>query len=769
MRKNIAPMLVWLALQSILPAIARADEATEPEATAGSSEAHENALSEIVVTASRKRNEDVQTTPIAVTALSADTLERDHVTDFAEITSLAPNLQISKSLGAGNLANIYLRGFGQQSSDPAVDPRIAVFVDGIYQPSATGSLFDTFDVGQIEVDAGPQGTLLGKNAPVGAIYVTSARPSGRLDGEIEGDYGSYDHFGLHAKLDFPIVTDGAGTTILAGKVSISEKEGGNWVYNDADGKRDMGGENAKAGKLALSFTPDSPLEWDLIASVGFDRDPQAGEHEAGFLGGFPGTSSSATQTSAYPCYLPGLCPRTPYGTTDSTFTTRERDDTAMVSSTVSYRFTPVTLTSVSGYDSLWLDDNVDDGGTPYAALNGYHNMTHYDFESEELRLSSVKNGGWDFGGRLDWVAGGYFSNYNYHASENLGILDFPPYSGYPGESPLTPIGVPNVVEASNGTTQSEAAFLHVIYDFTEEWTGTFGVRQSWDHKTHSFQADFSPYYVSDIPGGWHNTSFEVGTAYQFDPSHLAYVRFAQGYESGGFNGFSTGNIFQEELNDAYEVGFKTDWLDRHLRVNLDFFLNDLSQLQIESAVPIPNPPYFNQETLNAGSATVEGFEAQIVAVPTEDLTTHLNVGYLHPKFNQNQSTICSNTLAPTDCSGLPFAYSPKWTIALGADYVRDLPYAWGTATFSAEWDYKSSLYTSDPVYPSSRQDGYGLVNLGVKFEDPAGHYAVEFYGTNVLNRAYVVGYTDASGVAGWQRQGLPAEWGLRLSYKFGQS
>jgi outer membrane protein OmpA-like peptidoglycan-associated protein len=248
---------------------------------------------------------------------------------------------------------------------------------------------------------------------------------------------------------------------------------------------------------------------------------------------------------------------------------------------------------------------------------------------------------------------------------------------------------------------------------------------------------------------------------------MAYVRFAQGYESGGFAGFATGNEFNPETNNEYEIGAKTDWLNKRLRVNLDFFDNELSNLQVESALAVPPPQLFLQETLNAGSATVEGMEAQIIAVPTENLTTHLNVGYLHTKFNQNYSTTCSNTAAPADCSGLHFAMAPKWTLALGSDYVQDLPNEWGTATFSAEWDYKSGLYTADPVYPSSYQPGYGLVNLSVTLADPSDKYAIEFYGTNVLNRHYASGYTDPSGLTAWFKQGEPAMWGLKITAKFG--
>ena len=727
--------------------------------------AHENVLEEVVVTSSRKRNESAQQTPVAITAVTGDQLERSHVVTFAEVGDLAPNLQMDKNLGTAGVTNIYLRGFGDYSNDPAVDPHVAVFVDGIYMPAPPGLLFDTFDLGSVEVDAGPQGTLVGKNAPIGAIYVSSTKPTGQLEGMVEADYGSYDHFGVRGVVNFPVIKDATGGSILAAKVSFTEQEGGNWVYNYADGKRDMGGENDKAAKVAFDFTPDPSFEWYVTATVEANRDPQNGSYPANYLGGYAGSSSNALQTFPFPCLFNSLfgfpakgCERLPYGSTDSNFTSRPRSDFALVSSNMSWRLEPVTLTSVSGYLNYWQVDNSDDPGTPYVALNAYSDRTRYDEESEEFRISSNKGGGWDFDGKLDWVVGGYYSNFNYGFTNDLGIGVLAGFA--------LPVGVVNTAQSENGQTESKALFGHFIYNFTDQWTGTFGVRQSWDDKTHNFQAGTGPYRY-DIPAAWHNTSFEVGTAYQFDPDRMAYVRFAQGYQSGGFAGFAIGNEFNPELNDAYEIGAKTDWLDKRLRVNLDFFINELSQLQVESALAIPTPPGFLQETLNAGSATVEGWEAQIVAIPIENLTTHLNVGYLHTKFNQNNSTTCSNTPFATDCSGLPFAMAPKWTFNLGGDYVQDLPEGWGSLIFTADWIYRSSLYTSDPVYPSSLQNGYGLVNAAVTYQDPTDKYSIEFYGSNILDRHYKSGYTDPSGLGAWEKQGTPAEWGVKIVAKFG--
>jgi len=129
--------------------------------------ADHNVLQEIIITAARKRNEDVQSVPIAITGLSAADLEQRGVSSLTDLSGLAPTLELHRSVATVSQASIFLRGFGSDSNDPSIDPPIAVTVDGIYQPTFSGNLVDLFDIESVEVERGPQGTLLGKNAPTG--------------------------------------------------------------------------------------------------------------------------------------------------------------------------------------------------------------------------------------------------------------------------------------------------------------------------------------------------------------------------------------------------------------------------------------------------------------------------------------------------------------------------------------------------------------------------------------------------------------------------
>jgi iron complex outermembrane receptor protein len=770
---NIRIAVLSLAAAFVIvaaPAIAQNSAAPE---SAPPKSGDENALTEIVITASRGRNENVQTTPIAVTALSAQTLEQERITDITNISSLAPNLQINRTESQGDVATFYLRGFGAQTNDPAVDPHVAVFIDGIYQPALFGTMIDLFDIEQVEVLAGPQGTLLGKNAPVGAIAITTAKPTGQFGGEVEADYGSYDHVGARFKLNVPLIKD-----VLAAKISFVEKHGGDWVYDTYTNSRDFAGEDARVARLALAFTPSEQFTWNLTTTYLNAATPQPGNRSIAFEPPVAGNSYTVNQpgnpiapgvlpTNTYTIclYYPHfVCPPTRYGTTAQSDTAPNKENVLEAASSMVYRLTPITLTSVTGFYDNRTVNNAGVSGTQFDTVNAYADPYSGVQTSEEFRVSSNKGGGWDLGGFLDWVVGGYYQNYHYTAANNLGI-GVGLFGGDPTGDAV------NDQQSQHGQSHSWAGFSHLIFNLTDQWTGTFGVRYSSDYKEHDYVPPGTTARSFDVPVTFDNTSIEIGTAYQFDSDHMAYVRFAQGYQAGGFTGFPSipggGSSYKPETNNSYEIGFKSDWLNKRLRANIDFFLNQISQLQVESAEPNPVVGFI-QVTDNAGSATVQGIEAQITAVPVDALTLRFNVGYLDPTYNQYHGTVCSPTGVVTDCSGIPFEYSPRWTIDLGSRYVVRLPGVPGSLAMTADWNYRTDQYVNSPPIPGAFQDGYGLVSAGLMWLDPSEKYSLEFYGTNLLNREYKESVTDSGGLDFSVDDGRPREWGIRVRAKFGQ-
>jgi iron complex outermembrane recepter protein len=731
-----------------------------------------NILEEVVVSSARKRSESVQTTPIAVTALDETLLERAHVTDLTDISALAPNLHMARTLSTADAVTIYMRGFGVRSNDPSVDPHVATFLDGIYQPLVSGTLIDMFDVAQVEILGGPQGTLFGKNAPIGAVSITTQKPTGKLGAEFEADLGRFDHRGIRAKINFPIIQD-----ILAAKVSFVSKTGGNWIKDLATGDRNYGGESVKAGRLALRFTPGPNFEWDVVSSLlSMENPPNALRNTVVQSGTFAPNPTQVSQglfsgpdVATY-CFLiyGGACPTFPYGATGIGFRERPHGQTIEIASNISYHFSPVTVTAVAGHIKYYLHENTDVDGTAPAVLDAFNDETRSKQDSIELRVSSNKGGGADFGGAFDWVLGAFYSNNDFSFDNNLKVL-----------GNFIPGGLP-AYQKEYGNTKSSAVFAHGIYHFTDQWSASAGVRSSKDKKNHQYQfvrdeavtsVDPSQRY-EDTPASFSDSSFEAGVQWQFDPQRMVYFRFAQGYQAGGFLGFPGGPrqgvAYKPTKNDAFEVGLKSDWFSKRLRVNLDYFHNKLKDLQVQGVIPSPNPPGFLQSVTNAGASKVQGVELELTAVPIDSFTAHVNMGYLDAKYSTYVTSVCNDDplKVTNECKGIPFTFAPKFNANVGADYTMHVG-SWGTATLGADVNYQSEQFLSDPPFPSSRQGGYGIVNSTLGFNEGSGKYGVEFYVTNLLDKKYMSEFSDSGGLTISQLDGRPQEWGIRLKANFG--
>jgi iron complex outermembrane receptor protein len=701
---------------------------------------HETVLDEIVITSARKRTESVQQTPVAVSVLSGQFLEEAKVTNLQNIASLAPNLQITHQVATPDVAAIYLRGFGVSTNDPAVDPAVAVYIDGIYQPTVSGTLLDLFDVQQVEVLRGPQGTLLGKNSPSGAVSVTTKRPSGEFGGEVQFDYGSYDRIEARGRVDVPIIKD-----ILAAKVSLLEEEGGGYVKDVGIPVSDMGGVNLKAGRVGLLYTPDSNFEWYVSGSGVMNRDPQQGLRDISSA-----TASLPWQPVPYSCLLFSHCSseQTP-DQNRAGYTKRNQVDTIDVSSNATYHFDPVSITSVSGYKHYWGLSNSDIDGELEPILEQVGAKLVYDQESQEIRVGSNKGGGWDLDGKFDWVVGGFYSHEQYR--EDL---------------PLRVFG--SIAETGQiGVTESKALFAHTIYDLTDQWNLSFGARETWDDKAHSYYIGHGAPFVYDTPLGFHNLSFEAGTQYKITEDKMVYFRFAEGYRGGGFIGTpgstAAAGSFQPETNNTYEIGFKTDWLDRKLRINGDLFLADYSDLQRSNTKRLDVPPFLVLVTQNVASATVQGVELEFTAIPTEALTLTGNIGYLDAKYNKFFADVIGDGI-PTDNSFFHFGLAPQLTFDLRAQYAIDLNDK-GTVTLMSDFNYRTSQQLQDIYAPATLQSAYGLLNASVRYDDPSGMYSVTLYGQNILDRQYKAD-ANSNILVTLVADGMPATWGLSLSAKF---
>jgi iron complex outermembrane receptor protein len=698
------------------------------------------ALEEVVVTA-RKRTESLQKTPVAISVVTEKQLQIQHADTITDIAAQLPNIQIFRQAAVGDVASTYLRGFGAATNDPSVDLPVATYINGIYIPQAYGTLVDTFDLASIEIDRGPQDTLLGKNSPVGAVVITTKKPTGQFGAEIQADYGSFDYYGILGRVEIPILPD-----VLAANISFLDENGGNFTHNLFTHKNDMGGVNKQVVRASIDYTPNDRFKWWVTGSGSFDHDPQTADRDGSTAMAYP----PFAPTVPLSCAIFGHCTPGPYGTTNSEDTKHNESDFEFFSSQMSYRFDPVTVNFDTGamFFSGRASNDID--GEPQDIIEVDNGKNLWSSESGELRVSSNKNGGWDLGGKLDWLIGVYAFNEVFRQDSNLTAFGSPVDTGQRGDD------------------TSEAIFGHFVYHLTDALNFTFGVRETWDQKSHSYYDVGTPVFT-DHPASWTNTSLEAGVQYQISPDKMVYFRFAQGYRGGGFIGVPAvvgqPDTFNPETNNTYEVGAKTQWLDDHLRLNIDMFRGDYSNLQedvyIRDAAVATD---LISITKNVASATVQGVEVEGQALPFKNLTIGVSMGWLDAAYNSYFADVVGNG-QPMQLAGLQrFGFAPQFTGDINASYTVDL-HRLGKFVLRGDYNVRTHQYLDSVTSPQTFQPGYGLLNASLEWDDPSGRYSLTFYGKNVLNQHYETDTAPISLVTVLV-DGAPAIWGMTLRARF---
>ncbi|MEP7247321.1 MAG: TonB-dependent receptor, partial [Gammaproteobacteria bacterium] len=596
-------------------------QGSRAEGEAGRSEL---AVQEITVTA-RRREETLQTTPVAVTALSGDALEVRGAESVDALSQYVPNLQFdgaaALSGGAYN-ATIFIRGIGQNDFAIFSDPGAAMYVDGVYLGRSIGGIMDAIDLERVEVLRGPQGTLFGRNTIGGAVNIISRPPTDELGGEVAATTGRFNRFDVHGTLNLPL----SDRFLTRWTVSRLTQDGYAKRLTDGAG---LGDKDSLVGRAQALWKATDNLNISLAADGTRVRQNSA-----------PLTLINVTATGTpflnlYNALVaPNLGIIAPNGarTVNSSWTTGDIDTTWAGAPTVNDLDTRgtaltvdwnvgrgVSLKSISAYrnlDALFIRDG---DNTPFTYRETMNGDEQHQF-SQELQLSGVS-----FGDRLNWLFGVYYfdENATEHGKANLAIGTFSAlqalvlpagttWCGLPGANPR-PIascppplrfggaGNPNNIGVDVGVNlftrvanESTAYFGQGTYKLTDRLSTTFGLRWTQDRKRLQLihRREASGAYVVGAPGtqdtfrdDWSQLTPKLGLEFQASPDALFYASYAKGYKSGGFNGRPLSGIqevltpYDPETVKSYEVGAKTGWFERRVTANLALFYNDYKDMQ----------------------------------------------------------------------------------------------------------------------------------------------------------------------------------------------
>lgn len=767
----------WLACASAMTiaAMLHASPALAQEASA-----EDAGLEEIVVTA-QKREQSLQDVPIAISAVSADTLRDSGANGIAGVAALVPSL----SLVANNqpLAQSYrIRGLGTDPNIPTFEPSVALFVDGVYMPRSGLGVDDLVDIERVEVLKGPQSTLHGKNATAGVISVVSRRPSNQFEGSVEATLGWIE--GGRTPLAYRL----AGS--LSGPVTDRVRVRLTGVYYEA-GPSFRNLTAVEQPNEMKRYAVRGQIEFDLSDSVTVNITGARSEVLDSNGTNSDWTRGVAPETSFVLDNNPALnalfgvtaCPdNNPTNriicTTDPN---RSSSTSDMVSGTLTADLGVATLTSItawSRYDSELLATDIDQVSLPIITFRD--TQTGESF-SQELRLVSPS------GGTVEWLVGGYYLDTTFERGDRgrTAMFEVQPAAALFPLSPLLPAQVvqgqpgDKGFQDSRASSQYFAVFGQATYRFSDLLALTGGLRWQTETKKASIanSATFTPnpnlpagHPLAGIniltaslvpsvtfPGGVpingalptikdDNVTWNVSANVTPNDDALVYVSFARGSKSGGHNiGFGSAvpalRGFGAERVDHWELGGKFDLADRRARLAVSLFRSDYTNYQ--------NAGFVGLQYLvnNAEKVQVTGVEAEGTFKLAKGLTLNLGGAYIDAEFKRYTGGACWFGRAPdanptstgtfTSCnlSGNQLPLAPKWRVTGALQYEHSVPLGEFYARTDFNWQSKANV-NSASLDPRHVQAAFALVNLraGVRFDNGLD---VSFWATNLFDKTVV--------------------------------
>lgn len=631
----------------------------------------------IVVTA-RKRAENIQKIPTSITALGAEQLIKEGITDLSNITDHVPNLYFER-FGSGNVTKIFVRGIGVDNSVFSFDSPIGIYVDGVYFARALGSVLELPDVERIEFLRGPQGTLYGRNNTAGSLRVITKKPLlDEAEAMVQGAFGSKDQLNFQGMVSAPLIEDKLGARLV---VSTKNTLDG-WMKNLTTGE-DALKDDLLTVRGSLLFAPSDRFEMIVRGDYLDDK----------FVAG--GASSFVNN------------PDNDLYTFEANFNPSGNKTEAWgTSAETRWSAGGADFTSIAAYRELSVIAEADADGTTQSRFQvPRQRLDEYQF-TEEL----FATWDWAFGDiETEWTAGAFYLFENNKFEWSLEILSF--LFGPPG------------VQFFDQDTNSAAGFLEVNTRLTDRLTITTGARYTYENKdmhVDGFTAAGAPAFTFDDDISAYRWTWKASADYAVTDNFLAYFQAGTGFRSGGFDGSARNEAqvlagaFGPETAFSVEGGFKSEWLDRRVRLNAAYYYVDYEGLQFAI-------------TTSAGIAAtnvngrVHGLEAELSAFLTDKFRIDATFGTQFDKI---------------DSSTLALKNTPEFQGRLGMTYTTPAPKIGGTLTLAGDISYTDDYHTSTSNDPVTLIDGYELANASLSYQTENARWTLAITGRNLTDQEY---------------------------------
>jgi iron complex outermembrane receptor protein len=744
-----------LLLMNAGSAVAQTTPAPESEADA-------ETLESIVVTA-RRRQESLQDTPVAVTALSAAALERQQIVNTTDLDKVAPNIQFHSYgtlTGNNSAAQVFIRGIGQSDATPAVDPGVGVYIDDVYMGRAVGAAMEFRDIANVQILRGPQGTLFGRNTIGGAVLLTTNEPGTDAGNSVRVGVGEDNLREAFGAFDLPLGGD------WSARLALGMRQRDGYVTRVSDGK-DLGDEDMRTGQVALRWKPSDAFTLTL-------RGDYTEEDENGSPFVFRSMNEGATFVGA--ASIAAGCPNIldPFpppllvgpladprcgndaqalgefrngGTYPASSTLENRGGSLVASWEVNDH---LSLKSITSDRRLEWTGTRDADNTPLLILH-----TNYTSESKQFsqELQAVVETD-----RVDGVFGLY-----YFDEDSFDRL-------------LVPLGNPGTSYDTQRVamdTEAQAAFTEWTFKFTDAFSATAGIRYTKEDK--GLQATMfnvapatraepaAPTTLCPFAGApptqtnclflttnrfgreFSATTKSASAQYRFNERVMTYLSWSEGFKSGGFNqrynAAPPGNApisFGAETAESFEIGLKLDPLDT-LRINIAAFSTDYDDIQMTYRLGVV-PLLFN-----AGVASIDGGELELEFAPTEDFRLDATVGYLDAKFDSITAPPPFGPVSPTATatlsSRLPF--TPEWQGHLGVSYTFHPGANW-SLTPRVDWSHTAEqFFDAGNSAEIAQNEAIDLLSASLTLASDDDKWRIVLGGSNLSDELYPVAGTSS--------------------------
>jgi iron complex outermembrane receptor protein len=691
-----------------------------------------NELQEVVVTANR-RTENQQSVPIAISVISGETAENLGITDMMTMANSIPGLNFQRQ---SNASIPFLRGVGTPVGQSGDEPSVSLYVDDVYIPAGSASLFNFNSIDRMEVEKGPQGTLFGRNATGGVVQVYTKNPSRTASLDANIGYANYDTFYYNAYATGPL-TDTLSANIAG--YSYDQSEG--WGRNVFSGSPVYTAWN-NGGRVKLLWEPSTKFS----ALLSYDIDKTRTQVGVAYR---PAAGTTAVAGGPPPEGYYDVDEKDSFSVTKQQGASLKIDadfDWARLISITAWRQTDAQQDFA--YDSI-----------PFNLA--YVNITNPEKTyTQEFRLLSPDSS------KFRWIAGVFYFNDRaaYDPLKFLGAFIAP---------------LPFIDTIGKQKTESYSGFADGTYPILEHTNITAGVRYTSDKREVTAGTEtvppigFVPAPNSPQSQTWNKVTYRLALSQNFTPDIMGYVAYNRGFKSGIYNlvilPFNPiGAPVEPETLDAFTLGEKAEFMDHRLRVNAEAFYYKDKNIQVDE---VNGAATF---ITNAASATFKGVDLDITFRPVAHLTITGSLEYLDGKYDsfpngqffvyQQTGGNCAFTVVPggpVPCGGVvtPPGYnqttgnwdlggnktiqSPPFSSYLSVAY--QLPTPVGPFDFSVGWTHTGNYYADadngkGQVAPSKPENDkqllLDLVNASVSWVSANGHFNAQLYGRNLTGQKY---------------------------------